>query len=63
MSQKAHGARSNKIYNNQLQVSFLVFTYLCFRLANMFLLKEELTVEVADINCVQVNLPKALGIH
>lgn len=39
--------------------SFLVPTYLCFRLANMLLLEEKLAVQVADINGVQVNLPKS----
>lgn len=32
------------------------FTYLCFRLANMLLLKQELPIEVADINDIQINL-------
>lgn len=41
------------------EVHPLMSTYLCFRLANMLLLKEELTVQVADINGVQVNLPKS----
>lgn len=34
----------------------LVSAYLCFRLANMLLLKEKLTIQIADINGVQVNL-------
>lgn len=40
--------------------SFLVPTYLCFRLANMLLLEEKLAVQVADINSVQVNLQKSM---
>lgn len=40
-----------------MEVHSLMFTNLCFGLANMLLLEEELTVQVADINGVQVNLP------
>lgn len=40
-----------------MEVHRLMFTNLCFGLANMLLLEEELTVQVADINGVQVNLP------
>lgn len=36
--------------------SVLVITYLGFRLADMLLLKEELAVKIADVNCVQVDL-------
>lgn len=36
--------------------AFFVSTYLCFRLADMLLLKEKLAVQVTDINGVQVNL-------
>lgn len=37
-----------------------IYIYLCFRLADMLLLKEKLTVQVTDINGVQVNLEKKM---
>lgn len=33
-----------------------VFGNLCLGLADMFFMEQELTVEVADVDCVQVNL-------
>lgn len=37
--------------------------YLCFGFAHMLLLEEELTVQVADINCVEVNLQKVTVVY
>lgn len=58
----AHTRLTTTLQPPVTEVKSLMFTYLCFRLANMLLLKEELTVQVADINCVQINLPESKGL-
>lgn len=55
MHLKVFGLSTNPAATSQKSASF-VSTYLCFRLADMLLLKEKLAVQITNINGVQVNL-------
>lgn len=46
------------VYATIKSVHAFASAYLCFGLADMLLLKEKLTVQITDINGVQVNLKK-----